>query len=257
MTPTANRQQSDLDDWKVEHLRATTFIRARSMDEIVKDEWWEKVFNSRPKDEQINYQLGVKMQKGEHDGNGLTVQNQSNRVDWILAAGKQMPNEPQLNTIGSLLDTLKPLLEVVERWSNVCPPVNRLAFGAALVRRVTDERRGCEEILQFLPDLSLNPDSVSDLFYQINRRRKSTSDAGMMINRISKWSIMRTSTVRFTVNNTGSSISPPEQEGYMRRLDLDINTAPSNNDIHTSNTYPIFKELTECGREIASKGDIP
>ena len=258
MTLTVNPQGSyqNLDDWEVEHLRATTFIHARPIDKIPEDKWWEKINEGKPENEQTNYPLGMKMQGGVVGGNGLTVQSQSDRVDWILTAGKQTPNEPLRNTIGSLSDALESLLGVAKRWLNVCPPSNRLAFGAVLVRQVSDGRKGCEEILRFLPNLSLDPGSVSDLIYQINRRRKSMSSTGMVINRISKWSVMQTNTIGLTVSNAGASISPPEQERYARRLDLDINTAPSDRDISTDNTYTIFKELTEYGCEIASKGDV-
>ena len=226
------------------------------MDKIVEDKWWEKVNGSKPDNEQINYQLGMKVQGGMVGDNGLTVQSQSDRIDWMLTVGKQIPNEPPRNTIGSLSDALETLLGVAKRWLKVCPPSNRLAFGAGLVRQVSDGRRGCEEILQFLPNLNLSLDNASDLVYQINRRKKSASGTGMMINRIGKWSVIQINTIGLTVSDAGTSISPPEQERYARRLDLDINTVPSDDDIPTDNTYTIFQELTKYGCEIASKGDV-
>ena len=245
-----------MDDWEVELLRATTFIHARSMDKIAEDKWWEKVNGGNPDNEQINYQLGMKVQGGVVGGNGLTVQSQSNRVDWMLTAGKQAPNEPSQNTIGSLSDALETLLDVAKRWLKVCPPSNRLAFGAGLVRQVSDGRRGCKEILRFLPNLNLSLDNALDLVYQINRRKESASGTGMTINRISKWSVVQINTIGLTVSDAGASISPPEQERYARRLDLDINTVPSDDNIPTDNTYAIFQELTKYGCEIASKGDV-
>ena len=257
LTTNQRSLQSGLGDWEVESLRATTFISARSIEQVAKDEWWASVAKRNPDGEQVNYQLGVKEQRGIFNDYDLRVHSRADRADWIFTAEQQTPGESQQNTLGSLPNALIPFLGVVKNWLKVCPTTTRLAFGANLTKQVSDETSGQEEILQFLPYLNLKLTDISDFFFQINRRRKSASSKNMIINRISKWSVIQTSMVTFTVNNTGASISTPEQEKYSRKLVLDINTVPSDRNIPKSDTYHIFKELTECGNEIAAKGDIP
>ena len=257
MTDQSAPHQDD-DKWAVDYLRATTFIRTRSMEEVTGNTWWEKVIGGKPDDERILHQKGVKEQKGMLDGSLLTMLSQISRVDWTLTTAKQVPSELlKRSAIGSMSDTLKPFLKVVENWLGECPPTNRLAFGAALVRPVADVHTGHKEILQFLPDVRLNHMGIDDFLYQINRHRKSTSGAGIRINRLSKWSVVRAVTVGIPVDPMGGAMPASEQESYACALELDVNTAPSRDEISRDITWPIFQELTEYGREIAIKGDIP
>ena len=226
------------------------------MDKITEDKWWQDINGVPPDTEQIYRQQQVKMQQGVIDGHHLTVQSQSNRIDWVLTTGKQIPNESQQNTIESLPTLLEFFLKIVKCWLKACPPSSRLAFGASLVKQVSDMRSGHEYLLQLLPNLNLNPDDVSDLIYQVNRRKKSMSAPGIMINRLCRWSVVQIHNIGVTMDAVGTPISSSSQEHYACKLDLDINTVPSDDNIPTNNAYPIFEELTKYGCTIAAKGDV-
>ena len=64
--------------------------------------------------------------------NRLILTCQPDRIDWNVMAGQQSSSdEPfQFPTIGSLSDVSEPLSNAVKEWSDVCPPMNRLARGA-------------------------------------------------------------------------------------------------------------------------------
>ena len=244
--------------WEVEYLRATTFISQRTLDEIIKDTWWEKVIGDKPEEEHVNYQQGVREQRGMLNNNRLIMLNQLNRIDWTVLIEKQVSDEtPDTPTIRSLSDVLESFLSVIKRWLDECPTVNRLALGAVLVRPVADIQTGYKEILKFLPDLRLDHTGISDFFYQINRPRESTSIVGTNINRLSKWSIMQTGTLEIKIN-ASEVLMPMSKQGQSAcRLELDINTAPPNKNIPKDDMWPIFEELVRHGCEIAIKGDIP
>ena len=54
------------------------------------------------------------------------------------------------------------------------------------------------------------------------------------------------------------AIVPVNEQRYDAcKLELDINTALSDNIISKDATWPIFEELTKCGHQIALRGDIP
>ena len=165
-----------------------------------------------------------------------------------MAGQQSSSDEPfQFPTIGSLSDVSEPLSNVVKEWLDVCPPINRLAWGATLVKPISDAKAGYEEILQYLPDLKLSPTGISDFFYQINRPRESTSSVGIKINRLSKWSIMQVGTVRINAGSNVDVVPVKEQRYDACKLELDINTALSDNIISKDATWPIFEELTKCG----------
>ena len=141
--------------------------------------------------EQIYHQQKVKVQQGIINGHNLTVQSQSNRIDWILTSGIPMSNESQQNAVSPSQNPLESLLQIAQKWSKACPSSSRLAFGASLVKQISDMRRGYKDLMRFLPNLKLNPDDISDLIFQVNRRKKSTSASDIMINRIGRWSIVQ------------------------------------------------------------------
>ena len=255
MTENPHDQHLKLDDWDVENLRITTFIRDRSIEQIIQDKWWENI-NEVPLDtEQIYHQQKVKVQQGIINGHNLTVQSQSNRIDWILTSGIPMSNESQQNAVSPSQNPLESLLQIAQKWSKACPSSSRLAFGASLVKQISDMRRGYKDLMRFLPNLKLNPDDISDLIFQVNRRKKSTSASDIMINRIGRWSIVQVKNIGVTVDASGTPISSLNQEHYACKLDLDMNTVHSSDDITRSNIYPIFKELITYGCTIANKGD--
>ncbi len=251
--------QPTTDNWEVERIRVTTFISLQPMKKITENTWWEETVGNKPEESFVSHQKGVKEQKGMLGNNLLILTCQPDRIDWNVMIGQQpSSDEPfQFPTIGSLPDVLKSLSSVVKKWLDVCPPTNRLALGATLVKTIADIKTGHEEILQYLPDLKLNPTGISDFFYQINRPRESTSSVGIKINRLSKWSIMQIGTVRINVGSQVDVVPVNEQRQNACKLELDINTAPSDNIISKDATWPIFEELAEYGREIALKGDIP
>lgn len=256
---TTDLSGTDDDRWEIGYLRATTFIPDLTAEDAFENTWWKKVVGNMPEDEHINRQRGVIEQKGTLNGNLLTMVYQLGRVDWVLEAAEQRsPSEgSELLTIGSMSHkTLRPFMMVVKNWLSECPPTNRLAFGAILGKLAADAQTGYEKILPYVPDVQLDPQGISDFFYQINRPRESTSDKGVRINRLSRWSVPLIGTVGVTVDPTISKVSANMQGQHICKLDLDINTTLLDDAVFGNNAYGIFQELVALGQEIATKGDI-
>lgn len=244
----------------VGHFRATTFIPSLSPKEAIENTWWYETIGSKPEDERVNHQKGVKEQKGHLNNSILIILSQPGRVDWTLTATEDVSSEMlELPALGSMsTDTLKPFMKIVKNWMNVCPLANRLAFGAALGRLTADAKTGYRDIQQYLQAVQLHPEGTSDFFYQINRPKESTVSPGTMINRLNRWTVELVGTVGVTVEPTASKVVAGIQgQLHICRLDLDINTALLDDGVVKDGAYSIFQELVDHGLEIASKGDIP
>ena len=257
----ANRSAAGQDGrpWEVGFLRATTFIPDLTHKGSVENTWWDKIVADKPEDERISHQRGMKEQRGTFKGNNLAMVSQLGRVDLTLgAADEESPEPPKLSSIGPMsTDTLDPFMKIVKSWLNACPPASRLAFGAILGKITTGTQAGHEEILSYLPDLQLDPQNISDLFYQINRPKTSTVDPSIRINRVSKWSVPLVGTVGVTIDPAVSRATTNMQEWHICKLELDISTPPLSDVISGDGAYVIFQELADHGQSIAENGDTP
>lgn len=230
------------------------------MDNAVENTWWDKTVGSKPDEENINRQNGMKEQRGSRDGNRLIMLSRPGRVDWTLeATGEVSSDVPELPTLGPLSDdTLDPFVEIVKNWLNECPPVNRLALRAVLGKPTADAQAGYREIQPYLPTVQLNPHGISNFLYQINRPRESMVSPGMVINRLSRWAVVLVDTIGVTTKpSTPNADANIQGQQYICRLDLDIHTTLLGEGVVKDDAYEIFQELVLHGQEIASKGDVP
>lgn len=257
----ANRSAAGQDgcSWEVGSLRATTFIPDLTHRVSVENTWWDKIIADKPEDERINHKKGTKEQRGTFKSNNLAMVSQIGRVDLTLgAADEEPPEPPKLSSIGPMsTDTLDPFIKIIKSWLNTCPPANRLAFGAILGKPTTDTQTGHEEILSYLPDLQLDPQNISDLFYQMNRPKISTVDPSIRINRLSTWSVPLVGTVGVTIDPTVYRATTDMQGWHICKLELDISTPLLSDAIVGDGAYAIFRELADHGQSIAENGDIP
>ena len=228
------------------------------MEDVVKNEWWEETIGDKPEKVHVDNKRKVRVQKSLLNGNFWTMICQPGRVDWNLeAVEKESDKTSELLALGAMSDnTLEPFVKIVRKWLGKCPSTNRLAFGADLGKVTNDIHTGCEEIQKYLHSIKLDPKNTTDFLYQINRPRKSKVDSNIIINRMNTWSVVSVSTGGVTINPTTSKISANVQNMYVCRLELDINTALSDNNIAKNKVYKVFQELVECGQEISDKGDV-
>lgn len=184
--------------------------------------------------------------------------SQPGRVDWALEAMEDGSlKTSELSATGAMSDaTPGPFMGIVKNWLNESPPSNRLAFGSVLEMRTVDERTGCEKIQPYLHSIKMNPQGISDFFYQINRPRESTVRSGIRINRLSRWSVSLLGTIGVTIDPAVPKATTSLQGQYACRLELDINTAPLSDAISRDDAHKVFQELVAFGKEIANKGDV-
>ena len=240
-------------------LRATAFYNAN---ESVSDaaRVWEVVTGRTPDRVSSRPREGTQAAEGAIRDNALVVSSQVGRIDLNLRPTPPAPNVriDRFVTLGEFTDVLSQFIEMASGWLRESPPSIRLAFGSVLLQETESIETGNREINRFLPGIQIDASESSDFFYQINRRRRSHSTSGVLINRLSKWSVMQGGSVDLVAGGgVGIQVSSG-QAFYGCRLELDVNTiGPRNHPIPKTKTADLFKELAGLGKEIAEKGDIP
>ena len=109
----------------------------------------------------------------------------------------------------------------------------------------------------YVPAVKLDRQGIADFFYRINRPIESKASPGTMINCLNSWTVALLGTVGVTVEpTTPKAAASMQEQQYICRLDLDINTAILDDGVVKDDAYSIFQELVAHGQEIASKGDV-
>jgi hypothetical protein len=245
-------------EWRAESLRASAFYAAN---EAVSDaaQVWEVVMGRAPDRVSSRPREGIQTAEGSIQGDALVVSSQAGRIDLNI---RPMPPAPNVRidgfvTLGLFSEMLPRFLESTKEWLRESPLSTRLAFGAALLKETESISTGNEEINRLLPGVQIDAKGSSDFFYQINRRRRSLSTSGVLVNRLSKWSVMQGGSVDLVAGGgLGIQVSSG-REFYGCRLELDVNTVgPRNHPIPKAKITDLFEELARLGKEIADKGDI-
>ncbi len=242
-------------DWQVETLRISVF--PVEIDSVSPSKLWA-AHVGEPEPE-IHIQPGTTNQRNAKYMNGdLYLIKTKSQIDWRYVLPLDASNiENDLPVWGNLDNELTAFVEFSKSFlQNITIlPVNRLAFGAVLMKAERDVQSVYNRLGDLLPRLDL--DNVADFGYVISRQRKSEVLNELNINRLSRWHMA-------TLERNISTLDPEEDIGkhaierlFAARLELDINSSPDNNSPLPSNSLvPAIEELISMGLEIASMGDI-
>jgi hypothetical protein len=247
-----------LGEWRVGLLRLTAFSDPRTGGDC--SSWWLEVIGEGADTEVAEPKIGKRKWASSLEGGELALAVQPGRIDWLFGVAEQDGETNGIATVGALPGTLDVFCDITSRWFRAegYPSVWRLAFGAVLLHPVDDREAGYRQLAPYLACVELDPVSSSDFLYRINRPRDARcAIVDLRINRLSKWSVLRGGTTTFVLAPP-TPVFVPGQAHFACRLELDINTVPS--DRHGFNggqSSRIFSELVDLAREIASMGDIP
>ncbi len=244
----------DFAAWQAESLRVTCFPSSGT--DFNSKNWWFDVVGEQPENTIIRAKDGFRQDEGHVNGRKIVLAIQPIRTDFLM-----IPNDEEGEiAIGSVQDGLDAFLTIISRWFNIGPSLRRLAFGSVLVFPVESRKSGYELLGNYLPNVKLDSEGTSDFLYQINRPRASkviTSD--LMINRLTKWSVLKRGLVGFELSpDAALATTVSSSETLSCRLELDINTSPDyRGDLPQDKLNEIFNELVDLSKEIVSQGDIP
>ena len=247
-----------LEDWYTESLRFTLFISSPPLYHV--GNYWEEVTGVPPEERKHRPRLQTETEEGEWLTGRLRVESAMTRIDWKLLA-EQEEADLGLPSLGQFSEMQSRFGEKMHEWLGKCPPASRIAYGCVLLLPATSQKDANEKLNDLLPSLDLDSDTVRDLIFRINRRRKSESGLeNMEINRISTW--MTANVVRAYVEvpseaQGGTQVTQVEPSSTVCRLELDINSIPEyGSEIEKEKLPDLFEELLVIANEIATEGDI-
>jgi hypothetical protein len=254
---TTNGTMPPIAAWQVASMRVTAFPS-----EVVPTErlssWWDDIVGVSPETVVSRPKVGQYQAQGEFEGRRLALQIQPGRIEWSVSPLVKVAEEDPDILVGPFPDVLASLSKVTVHWIPSAPALTRFAFGVTLVQPVESVRSGYVLIQRYLPKVVVDPDGSSDLFYQINRQRTSTSQIeGLRINRLSKWSVQIARRVTMTLGGDAVATRTLGEEVGCR-LELDINTGQDfASALPAERLGALLQELSDLGSEIAQRGDIP
>ena len=244
-----------LSNWQTEGLRYSAFL-VNDADPARKN-LWESLIGNPPEERNVRPQQRLVKEEGPFLTGRLSVEARNNRIDWRFS---QDPNNAPENLpiVGPYSEVYTEFCILMERWIEICPPVNRLAYGAALLLPTSSLQEANRQLDDLLPSVKIDSSSARDFQYRINRRRASKcSFEGLEINRLSTWSAFNISQIGIEISSGGTQRIVQSIDTSVCRLEIDINTAPEFSQNLDDKTSELLHELVGLGNEIASEGDIP
>lgn len=215
--------------------------------------WWASLFGVSHDRSNQDRRDGVTQLLGSVGDYFMVATENPVSLEYKQLAGD--PGEPPRDpdTMPFYSSALPVIIDLALRWLAMehVPPLRRLAFGAALLKPVADREEGYRTLDRHLPYVGVDPSST-DFIYQINRLRPSSAVDGLFLNRLSKWSTRQVLGIALSPDGRVSRHSTT----FACRLDVDINSVPSDEILPTERLSNLFTELTELATEIARDGDV-
>jgi hypothetical protein len=158
-----------LEGWQAESFRLTAFPSPAAAPTT---DWWVELLREPPEQKTSRLKGVVRREEGDFKEGRLVLEVQSMRVDWHYALSQQAHLEAEgFGTLGPFPAALEPFQDLMLRWLEIAPPLQRLAFGVALILPTEDLAASYQQLAAYLP-FRVDTEGASDFLYQINRPRR-------------------------------------------------------------------------------------
>lgn len=216
----------------VESLRVSVFTgQFGDLRQVPIDEWWKRATGADPAQVTRNVAMAQLAAEGQFADGRLSVVVTPGRIDWqVSSVPARAPEWPRL---GPWPDYIPRLVNPVKDWLGSFGVTNRIAFGAVVVGIVDDRDTGYRAVEAALSDLGLKLPSleVTDFLLQFNKPIDSREGpTGLLLNRLSRWSVAVLKPVIYQVmiGGAGAPPIPPEPtshpDSHAVRVELDFST---------------------------------
>ena len=249
--------EANFRDWDVENLRLSIFHAEESFN-ATPTGLWARAVNSEPETIESRPREGVVREIGRVGENNLLLAAQRGRIDWVAqpVMDGDGPGDSVLILEAAEEEVLPLLQSCLVLTLESVQQLQRLAFGASLLKRVGSPSMAIQQMAGYLPDMRFGSMEGRDFTYQVNRRRRSRSVSHAEINRLARWSTQHFGTVQLQIRPPGQPRVQESDAGVVRALHLDMNTTPETGEIGHSAAPDLFDELIVLAREIANIGDV-
>ncbi|MCY3831989.1 MAG: hypothetical protein OXG85_03160 [Chloroflexi bacterium] len=242
-------------DWQVETLRISVF--PEDIDSVSPSKLWE-MHIGEPEPEVIIQPGSTNRRNAKYRNGEIYLVKTRSQIDWrYVLPLEDTANENDLPAWGNLELELTGFLEFSQSFLQKPSilPVNRLAFGAVLMRPAKNLLTTCEHLAGLLPRFDL--EDVAEFNYLINRRRRSSFVEDLHINRLSRWAAVTLERNTSTLDPVVDGELNPIKRLFASRVELDINTVPVHGtQLPSELLMNLFQELVDMGKRITQEGDV-
>jgi hypothetical protein len=131
-----------------------------------------------------------------------------------------------------------------------------MAVGAVLLAPQPNLEDAYKSLLGMVESVEGNPAKMRDLVFRVNWPVNSTSVNGLMINRLTTWTVIQ---IRYQVQvGNANVLLDATPLSHFVRLEIDHNTdAQRTQPFDQNRLVPIYGELANLALENAEKGELP
>ena len=248
--------QDLLTEWRIENLRFSVFLEPPTEPGPVAS--WTAVVGEASDDTRIKGtgDQRIVRQQGPFAGARMRADVRMDRIDWHLLPSPPETPSPR-RTAGPYGDLKDRFRDTMLAWLDATHPLaNRMAYGAQLSLGGGSRSDALTVLARLLATVEVDPQNTWDFEYTVNRRRDSEAIAGLMINRLAKWSLGQEILGSIELPVSGGQPRLNTTTAYLPMLMLDVNSMPE---------FPgpldrpgeLLMEFASLGTEIASQGDVP
>lgn len=243
-------------NWLVQRLRFSAFIPDATLDPL--STIWPLISEVPPESDESRPRERLHRMAAPEADSVLEVVSLPGRFDIIKSPDVQAEIQPIVHfgdadsQLSNFVERIHLLLDKLGSTINI----HRLALGVVLIRKVDSRKLAYEELGKLLL-VNLDPEKSRDFLYQINYPEIFELDSGSIeLNRLSRWSAMRTQHFMFAPNEKGEPI--PGRSGLAReetfvRCEIDNSSAAEINDPFSANSmHLILNRLIELANITAS-----
>jgi len=226
--------------WQIEALRFTFLQTTGSQAE--QEFCLSSITSAQPESVTSKPNLGLITEEGPWLQGTLSIAKQFGKIDIVY--GFKPDTESILPDAGKFSDILSAASQIIEATKHI--GASRIGFGGVLLLPVEKAEDGYKFLKKFLPFINIS-DDMSEVFFQVNRRKKSAT--GLVINELTKWSCIALRKLMFS----GDSVSSEPVDVHATRLEFDINNA-DHNEMLNDGSEKLLRELIERSKRISRDG---
>jgi hypothetical protein len=245
-------------DWYAESFRLTFFVGSDwSLRPLLGD-----LAGVAPQEVAENAVVPIRQEASIISDAQLRVVQQPSRIDIVLSdiptRNTNDPTAPDYKKffwIDKLESGLRRFDQISANVGVIDVAVQRIAYVPTLIWPCDDIKAVMHALRETLPLVKFNPDIDTDISWRINRPR--AIDGIGLINRLSQWNTLQAAYLRLPALVEHRPIPPLLPAVFAARVEIDINTAPSNDEITNNQVPKVIHLLRALALEIAERGDQP
>jgi hypothetical protein len=241
-------------DWLAEQLRISLFSNGAIP--LSEADW--QAITGQAEAETRTAIGGGKAYTGKFANGQFSIAHSGNRLDASLTPRSDVDDGSlKLPVIGNWNNVLPPFVDAVGKWIATAKfSIVRIAFGGVLNSEAPTREQAYEKLAGLLRSVTVDP-AMKEVVFRCNWDRNSKVKRGLLLNRITVWSVIRYAHTLLQVTGNTVEVSRGDaKEMQAVRLEFDINTDQANTTpFDPGECIPILNELVALAQRNTEVGE--